>query len=112
VTAVAFSADGGTVASGDSGGTAYLWNLAAGTHTAISEPAAIWAVAFNRSHTLAIGDADGSTYLRNAATGGATGVLIDPATGSQGVGAVAFSPNGQLLATGDTNGITYVWRVS
>ena len=112
VTAVAFSADGRTVAIGDIGGTAYLWNRADGTHTAMPEPATIWAVAFNRSGTLAIGDADGSTYLQNAASGGAKGVLTDPATGSEGVGAVAFSPNGQLLATGDTNGITYVWRVS
>ena len=38
--------------------------------------------------------------------------LTDPASGSQGVGAVAFSPDGQLLAAGDTNGTTYLWRVS
>ena len=112
VTAVAFSADGTTIATGDSGGTAYLWNLAGQTHTVISEPGTVWAVAFSKNGTLAVGDADGSTYLRAAATGDNMATLTDPASGSQGVGAVAFSPDGRLLAAGDTNGTTYLWRVS
>jgi len=37
--------------------------------------------------------------------------LTDPATGSHGVGALAFSPDGQILATGDTNGSTHLWRI-
>ena len=112
VTAVAFSADGTMIATGDSGGTAYLWNLAGQTHTVISEPRTVWAVAFSKSGILAVGDADGSTYLRAAATGDYMATLTDPASRSQGVGAVAFSPDGRLLAAGDTNGTTYLWRVS
>ena len=112
VTAVAFSADGTMIATGDSGGTAYLWNLAGQTHTVITEPDTVWAVAFSKSGMLAVGDGDGSTYLRNAATGDYMATLTDPASGSQGVGAVAFSPDGRLLAAGDTNGTTYLWRVS
>ncbi len=37
-------------------------------------------------------------------------LLTDPAAGSHGVGALAFSPDGQTLATSDTNGSTYLWR--
>ncbi len=111
VTALAFSTDGQTIAMGDSGGTAYLWNPAAATRTVIPEPATVWAVALSKSGLLAIGDADGSTYLRDAVTGDSAGTLTDPGSGSQGVGAVAFSPDGQLAATGDTNGTTYLWQV-
>jgi serine/threonine-protein kinase len=111
VTAVAFSKDGRTIALGNSDGTAYLWNLADGTHMVIPEPGTVWAVALSKSGLLAVGDADGSTYLRNTAASDNGATLTDPASGSQGVGAVAFSPDGQLLATGDTNGTTYLWRV-
>jgi hypothetical protein len=45
------------------------------------------------------------------ATGRAAGRLTDPASGSQGVGAVAFTPDGTGLVAGDTSGITYLWRV-
>jgi hypothetical protein len=110
-TAVAFSADGSTLASGYTDGKVYLWKLASQTHTVISEPATVWGVAFSRSGLLAIGDDDGSTYLLNLASGQARGTLADPASGSQGVGAVAFSPDGKTLVTGDTNGTTYLWRV-
>jgi WD40 repeat protein len=112
VTAVAFSADGTMIATGDSGGTAYLWKLPGQTHTVLSEPGTVWAVAFSKNGMLAVGDADGSTYLRAAATGDYMATLTDPASGSQGVGTVAFSPDGRLLAAGDTNGTTYLWRVS
>jgi WD40 repeat protein len=86
VDSVAFSPHGSTLATGDSGGTAYLWNLAGQTHTVISEPGTVWAVAFSKSGILAVGDADGSTYLRAAATGDYMATLTDPASGSQGVG--------------------------
>jgi len=91
VTAVAFSSDGKTLATGNFDGTTYLWNLASGTHTVISEPGTVWAVAFSKDGMLAIGDDDGSTYLWDVATGGKTATLTDPASGSQCVGAVAIA---------------------
>jgi WD40 repeat protein len=111
VTAIAFSPDGKTLATGNYDGTTYLWNIASGTRTVITEPATVWGVAISKSDVLAIGDKDGSTYLWDLSTGKASATLTDPATGSQGVGALAFSPDGQTLATGDTSGSTYLWRI-
>ena len=112
VTAIAFSPDGKTLATGNYNGTTYLWNVASGTHTVIPEPATVWGVAISKTDVLAIGDDNGSTYLRNLSTGNVSATLTDPATGSQGVGALAFSPDGKTLATGDTNGSTYLWRIT
>ena len=111
VTAVAFSPDSATLATADYNGNTYLWNLSAGGRFVIGEPNTVWGVAFSRNGTLAIGDEDGTTYLWNAVARRQTATLTDPGSGSQGVGAVAFSPNGRTLAAGDTNGSTYLWKI-
>jgi len=112
VTAVAFSPDGKTLATGNYNGTTYLWDAGSGSHTVITEPGIVWAVAISRNGTLAIGDDNGSTYLEGLTTARQEAVLTDPATGGQGVGAIAFSPDGRTLAAGDTDGTTFLWRIS
>ena len=52
-------------------------------------------MAFKRSGTLAVGDKDGSTYLWDAATRDQKATLIDPASGTLGIGPVAFQPRRQ-----------------
>ncbi|WP_222849610.1 WD40 repeat domain-containing serine/threonine protein kinase [Trebonia kvetii] len=112
VTAVAFSPDGSTLATGYQDGQVYLWNIASkALKTVISEPQTVWGLAWSRSGLLAIADNDGSTYLVHGASGQPAGTLTDPGTGSQGVGAVAFSPDGGSLVTGDTNNHAYLWRI-
>ena len=113
VTAVAFSPDGKTLATGYQDGQVYLWNIASkAVKTVISEPQTVWGLAWSRTGLLAIADNDGSTYLVHGASGQPAGTLTDPGTGSQGVGAVAFSPDGGSLVTGDTNNKAYLWRIS
>ena len=48
-------------------------------------------MAFSKSGMLAIGDMDGSTYLWDVAAGDTSATLTDPASGGQGVGAVALT---------------------
>ncbi|HEY3907002.1 MAG TPA: serine/threonine-protein kinase, partial [Streptosporangiaceae bacterium] len=72
--------------------------------------AGINAVAFSANGTLAAGGADGSTTLWDPATGEPIRTLAD--TGSKGVLAVAFSPDGGTLATADANHEFYLWDVA
>jgi serine/threonine-protein kinase len=112
VTAAAFTPDGKVLATGNMDGTTYLWNLATGTHTVITDPGTVWGLAISKDNLLAIGDSDGSTYLWDLRTGTQVATLRNPGSGSQGVGAVAFSPDGETLAAGDSNGTTYLWEHS
>ena len=108
----AASPDGSTLATGNYNGTTYLLNIGSGSHTVVDEPGIVWAVAISRNGMLAIDDANGSTYLRDLATAHQVAALTDPATGGQGVGALAFSADGHTLATGDSDGTTYLWRIN
>ncbi len=125
VHAVAFSSDGKLLASADADGTVRLWNPATRQAPRAPLPAdtgtlyGVKGVAFSpNGKLLASADADGTVRLWNPATGQATGTLL-PAETRQvprvrnvpfepDVRGVAFSPNGELLASAD--GTVQVWN--
>ncbi len=114
VTAVAFSPDGGTLATVDLNHHWYLWNAGDGHLIRRGSDLGsngVLAVVFNPNGTLiATGDANGRIYLWNAVTGSLVRTLTD--TASTGANTLAFSPDGGTLAAGDFNGAVYLWHVA
>ena len=108
VTALAYSPGGGTVAAGYQDGTIRLWDVA--SHRLMST--ASWgpvplALAFTAGGTtLEVADSDsvGSWDLANGAR-----VPVRPLPGESAGGSVAFSADGQTIATGGSDGIIKLW---
>lgn len=107
---VAFSADGVTAAVGREDGSVALWDLQSGRQ--LDDPlqggeAAVMSVAFSRDEsTLAAGDDNGNVYLWDLAS---RRLLQRYPLHTDTVWALAFSPDGRLLASGssdDSIGVT------
>jgi WD40 repeat protein len=122
-TAVAFSRDGHTLASGNADGTVWLWNVADPAHprplgqplTIGSSGNIVYVVAFSPDgHTLASGNGDGTVRLWNVADPAHPQPLGQPltTTGGNTIDGVAFSPDGHTLATGSTDGIDRLWNLN
>ena len=108
VTALAYSPDGSRVAAGYQDGAIRLWDLA--SHRLISET--MWgaeplALAFT-SGGRGLGVADATAVgTWNLAT--QPRITARPLAGVAGGDAVAFSPDGTTVATGDTDGNVRLW---
>ncbi len=106
VNTVAFSPDGLLLASGSSDRTVKLWEVATGQllATLIGHKLKVTTVAFNIAGILASAGADGTIYIWQ------DGKMQRQLTGHLGsVTAIAFSPNGQLLASGGEDRSIWLW---
>jgi WD40 repeat protein len=108
VTAVAFSPDGGLLATGDAYARALLWDPVTGRLLRPLE-------GHTRSVAGAVFSPDGDQL---ATVSGATALLWDPVSGKRlhtleghtgSVNGVAFSPDGRLLATGSSDSTLRLW---
>jgi len=114
VVSVAFSPDGKTLATGDTGGAVQLWAVAARQPIGvplIGQGAPDNSVAFSPDgKTLATGDAVGTVRLWSVATGLPIGIPLSNAHAS--VIWVAFSSDGKTLAAGDADDTIRLWNVA
>jgi serine/threonine protein kinase/sugar lactone lactonase YvrE len=126
VTSVVFSHGGALLAASKMDGATYVWSLDGRGHSRISlddpDGAIIESVAFSTNgEWLATGDANGNIYLWNLTAkknkNKPTRSLVNPKNGTaaspagDAVFSLAFGPVSNTLATTDTNGHVYLWRV-
>jgi hypothetical protein len=119
-----YSPDGRLLAAAVPNGQVGLWD--ATTHALLGTlqdtgSQGVTALAISSdSQTLAVGDANGKTYLWDLRTRKLIVTLTNPvgpvppglsAQTLYPVDSVAFSPDGRTLATSDTDGSAYLWRV-
>ncbi|KAG8914109.1 hypothetical protein FRC02_005111, partial [Tulasnella sp. 418] len=109
ITAVAYSPDGETIATGGDDNRVIIWDSRTGAQIHILEghSARVWAVAFSSNdRLLASGSADGSVRIWNSATGILIHTLIHH---SDAVRAVCFSPLGHMIASGSYDKTIILW---
>jgi len=116
INGVAFSPDGQFLAG--AGATTFIWNVATGQrYAAFYDPRDQndGNVAFSRDGKVLAVAGDGKTYLWNVASGNIIATLVT-AIHQLVLAAynlsVAFSPDGKLLATGDSFSHVYLWNVA
>ena len=107
--AAAFDPTGERAVTADDDGVGFIWNVATGKRVALGDEC-IQAVAFSpRDPVVATASyCDGIPRILDTATGRVLARLGKPTDGW--LTAIAFSPRGDWLATGDTDGHVLLWQ--
>ena len=109
VTAVAFSTDGTTLASGGTDNIVRLWDVGTKQHRAAltGHRDSVTALAFSKNNAMLVsGSVDDTIQLWNTSTGR----HLDTFEGYENdVEVLAFSPDGAILASGDADDIVRLW---
>lgn len=117
VDALAFSSDNSLLAAGGDDGTVRLWQTTKFSGTAVADSATgrgpIEALAFSPrdAHTLVVGNTDNTATILSLGSGSSPAPSVQQSilAGTQPVDAVAVSPDGSTLATGDDDGTVRLW---
>jgi WD40 repeat protein/serine/threonine protein kinase len=109
---VAWSPDGGALATGYGDGSIQAFNAATGeTARTFGTPSAVlWSISFSPDGSLiAAGRNDGKIILWEAASGA---VVREWVGHPSPIARIAFNPAGDLLASGDHSGAVKLWKVA
>lgn len=109
VNEIAWSPDGGTLASGDPDGVIGLWDVASGIQRARLERSqkVVWSITFSPDGSrVASGSNDGSVGIFDSASG----LLVDSLEKHDSwVRSVSYSPDGRTLASAGNDRKIFVW---